>query len=89
MEDRLNMNNQNKKKWIIGITAILVIMMILGTVILFFYRNTDKNQSNSKELLAESWGPQDRETFIWNNPASYVTFNSITPHWEMRGILCV
>lgn len=27
---------------------------------------------------AESWGPQDRETFTWEKPASYSTFNSIT-----------
>ena len=29
-------------------------------------------------LAADSWGPQDRATFTWNSPASYVTFNSIT-----------
>lgn len=25
----------------------------------------------------DSWGPQDRETFTWDTPASYATFNSI------------
>ena len=26
----------------------------------------------------ETWGPQDRESFTWDHPASYVTFNSMT-----------
>lgn len=26
----------------------------------------------------ETWGPQDRATFTWNAPATYVTFNSMT-----------
>ena len=26
----------------------------------------------------ESWGPQDRQTFTWNSPATYATFNSMT-----------
>lgn len=34
----------------------------------------------SKNVLAaaESWGPQDRPTFTWAEPADYITFNSIT-----------
>lgn len=26
----------------------------------------------------QTWGPQDRETFTWNAPATYTTFNSMT-----------
>ena len=26
----------------------------------------------------ETWGPQDRASFTWNDPADYVTFNSMT-----------
>lgn len=26
----------------------------------------------------QTWGPQDRETFTWNVPATYTTFNSMT-----------
>lgn len=26
----------------------------------------------------ETWGPQDRASFTWDNPADYVTFNSMT-----------
>ena len=26
----------------------------------------------------DSWGPTDRETFTWQNPSTFVTFNSIT-----------
>ena len=36
---------------------------------------------NARPAAAEgedSWGPTDRETFTWQTPASYVTFNSIT-----------
>jgi len=32
----------------------------------------------SNAFAADSWGPQDRETFTWESPASYATFNSIT-----------
>ena len=27
---------------------------------------------------AEAWGPQNRQTFTWNSPATYATFNSMT-----------
>lgn len=32
----------------------------------------------ASDPLFDSWGPQDRETFTWEEPASYPTFNSIT-----------
>lgn len=31
-----------------------------------------------KTSALDSWGPQDRATFTWDNPAPYRTFNSIT-----------
>jgi len=33
---------------------------------------------NTVSALDQTWGPQDRERFTWEKPASYVTFNSIT-----------
>lgn len=34
--------------------------------------------SNASAVVETSWGPQDRATYTWNNPADHVTFNSIT-----------
>lgn len=34
--------------------------------------------TNNANAEIETWGPQDRPTFTWQEPADYVTFNSIT-----------
>lgn len=34
--------------------------------------------SGDVSAATEAWGPQDRPTFTWEEPADYVTFNSIT-----------
>ena len=33
---------------------------------------------NASAVVEESWGPKDRPTFTWEQPADHVTFNSIT-----------
>ena len=34
--------------------------------------------SGEASAATEAWGPTDRDTFTWDEPADYVTFNSIT-----------
>ncbi len=36
------------------------------------------NVQTANVSALETWGPQDRATFTWETPATYVTFNSIT-----------
>jgi len=45
----------------------------MATVVTAFSPVLTKNTS-----ALESWGPQDRATFTWENPATYRTFNSVT-----------
>ena len=33
---------------------------------------------DASAVVETSWGPQDRPTYTWDNPADHVTFNSIT-----------
>lgn len=33
---------------------------------------------NASARVESAWGPQDRATYTWDNPADHVTFNSIT-----------
>jgi len=44
-------------------------VMVLGVIIL---------PSTSVFADDNGWGPQNRKTFTWENPATYATFNSIT-----------
>lgn len=37
--------------------------------------NLPSNQANAEDI--DSWGPQNRATFSWEDPSDYVTFNSI------------
>lgn len=38
---------------------------------------------NVKKEDIETWGPQDRQTFTWSNPADHVCFNSMTDNPEI------
>ena len=38
---------------------------------------------NVKKEDIEIWGPQDRQTFTWSNPADHVCFNSMTDNPEI------
>ena len=38
---------------------------------------------NAKKEDIETWGPQDRQTFTWSNPADHVCFNSMTDNPEI------
>lgn len=44
---------------------------------------TTNVQADSAIDSDESWGPRDRATFTWAEPADYVTFNSITDNPNM------
>lgn len=55
--------------------------LVVSTIIAFVGAqalNATALSHTEEQSSADSWGPQDRETFTWEKPATYATFNSIT-----------
>ena len=51
---------------------------LVPLMVITFLAVTGGAISSNAKADSQSWGPQDRPTFTWAEPAEYVTFNSIT-----------
>lgn len=58
----------------LGALVVSIIIAFVGAQVL----NATALTHTEEQSSTESWGPQDRETFTWEKPAAYATFNSIT-----------
>ncbi|MBR2989664.1 DUF11 domain-containing protein [Candidatus Saccharibacteria bacterium] len=52
------------------------IIILPVAILAFIFAFMQFKSASAAEV--DSWGPQDRETFLWDKPATYRTFNSIT-----------
>ncbi len=79
--DKMNRKKSKLREKVKNFVAVTV----LGATALFgatFSAMPIDVQAQSAES-ENSWGPQDRATFTWEEPAEYVTFNSITDNPKM------